>query len=123
MIYVKINDTRYPASIDGRMRDHEWDGRASKYITLSMSFDEASQLFTDDLNWSIIMTEEEDIYKVNNEGQNVFIETITSEEEYDNSEYSIMGNITAHRDGTITVQMGMPTAEELLNMLIGGIEQ
>ena len=39
-------------------------------------------------------------------------------EEYDNSDYCILGDITVHRDGTITVKMGKPTAEELNQILM-----
>ena len=39
------------------------------------------------------------------------------EEIYDNSEYSIAGDIIDLRDGFVTVKMGKPTAEELLALL------
>ena len=35
-------------------------------------------------------------------------------EEYDNSDYSIADDIIDHRDGFVTVKMGIVTAEELL---------
>jgi hypothetical protein len=40
---------------------------------------------------------------------------------YDNSDYCIVGDIISHRDGTTTVKMGKPTAEELLNMIVEGL--
>ena len=44
------------------------------------------------------------------------MKTIIEQEVYDNSEYSILGDITVHKDGTVTVKMGKPTAEEILAM-------
>lgn len=38
-------------------------------------------------------------------------------DEYDNSEYSIAGDITDHRNGYVSVKMGQPTAEEILAIL------
>ena len=100
--YVKIHDVIYPASITGRIHDKDWDDRASKAIRLEMSFADALNLFVDDVDWSIIHEDET--------GEVV-------SEEYDNSDYSVAGDITDHRDGTITVKMGKLTAEELLAII------
>ena len=43
-------------------------------------------------------------------------------EEYDNSDYCILGDITVHRDGKVTVKMGKPTGEELYNILREAVE-
>ena len=43
-------------------------------------------------------------------------------EEYDNSDYCMAGDVTVHRDGTVTVKMGKPTAEELYNILKEAVE-
>ena len=32
MIYIKVNDNLYPASISGKMSDKEWDERESKAL-------------------------------------------------------------------------------------------
>ena len=37
MTYIKVNNTLYPATIDGRIADYEWDRRDTKSITLSMT--------------------------------------------------------------------------------------
>ena len=42
---------------------------------------------------------------------------VTKLEEYDNSEYSIAGDIIDHRNGKVTIKMGKSTAEELLLVL------
>ena len=53
-IYVKVQDTKYPASITGRIHDSDWDNRSSKAIKIKMAYDEAKALFIDDVNWSIV---------------------------------------------------------------------
>lgn len=37
MIYVKVNGTLYPATIDGQMQDYTWDNRETKTITMQGS--------------------------------------------------------------------------------------
>ena len=44
MIYVKINDTLYPATITGEEKDWNWGERPSKSITVEMSHAEANAL-------------------------------------------------------------------------------
>ena len=107
MTYIKINDVLYPASISGRMNDHDWGGRSSKTIHLTMSTADATSLFVDDVQWSIV-----DEY-IDDQEQ-------TQQIEYDNSEYCIAGDITDHRDGTVSVKMGKATDKELLEIMIGG---
>jgi hypothetical protein len=46
MIYVRINDSLYPASISGKINDRDWDGRESKSITVNMDYNTAVTLFT-----------------------------------------------------------------------------
>lgn len=104
-IYVEVNGTRYPAVITGKLKDKDWDDRASKAITLEMTYADAVALFVDDVDWNIV--EEHDAN-----------EEVTI---YDNSEYSTPGDIIDHRNGTITVKMGKPTAEEILAVLTGEV--
>lgn len=117
--YVEINGVKYPASITGRISDKDWDNRESKAIKIEMSYADASALFVDDMAWSIVQENEVQKEVVDEEG-NITFESAVETEVYDNSEYCIAGSITDHRDGTITVKMGKPTAEEILNILIGG---
>ena len=111
MTYVKINGTTYPAVINGKHIDREWNDRESKTITLEMPYADAAALFVDGLAWSILM----DVEQEQEDGS-----TITVQEEYDNSEYSMAGSITDSRDGTLAVKMGKPTQIETLESQITG---
>lgn len=112
MIYIKINNTLFPAMIDGKMVDHDWDNRDSKAITLEMDHATALKTFVNDLDWSIIC--HGDSYTDPRNG-----ETVTPEHEiYDNSDYCVAGSITDNRNGTITVKMGKKTDSEMLSELL-----
>ena len=123
-VYVKINDNQYAASITGRLHDKDWDNRESKAITLEMSYEDVVKNFVDDMQWFILQEVEETVEtEVEFENENgemetkVVTEVVTNLESYDNSEYSMVGDITMHQNGTVTVKMGKPTASELLAIL------
>lgn len=137
--YIKFNnnDTLYPAVIGGKMRDGDWDNRASKFIHVEMTYDEAISVFSDGVEWSIVQDVERQVETVkevvketiDEETQEVIQEvveetvfkTVVEQEVYDNSDYSILGDITVHTDGTVTVKMGKLTAlEEAYEILLGG---
>lgn len=111
MTYVKINGTTYPAVINGKHMDREWNDRESKTITLEMAYADAISLFVDGLTWSILM----DVEQEQEDGS-----IVTVQEEYDNSDYSMAGSITDNRDGTLAVKMGKPTKIEMLESRITG---
>lgn len=104
IIRIKIDNTLYPAEVNGRLNNPDWDDRDTKAITLKMAYSKAVETFVDGLPWSIV---------VETDG-----ETEAAREEYDNSEYSLAGDITDHRDGTVTVVMGKPTELELAMELL-----
>lgn len=122
MLFIKINETLYPATISGRVADKDWDNRASKAITLEMDYATAIALFVDGLNWSIVQQNEVPVYQVDEDGRAVLDEsgnpiqtgTKIQESEWDNSEYDVAGSITDHRNGTITAKMGKITDAEAL---------
>ena len=124
MIYVKVNGTLYPATIDGQMQDYTWDNRESKTITMQGTYDEIVGLFKDGALWSIVMKEtvqkrSEDGSLVLDEAGNPVTEEQTSE--WDNSEFSMSGPITDNRDGTVSIKMGKPTdLEDAMELLLGG---
>ena len=117
MIFIKINNTLYPATISGRVSDSGWDNRESKSIKIEMDYETASDLFVDGLVWSIIQQEEVPTYDEND----VQTGTEMQETEFDNSEYCLAGDLTDHRDGTITAKMGKLTdLEEAYEIMFGG---
>lgn len=118
--YIEINDTRYPAIITGRLADADWGNRASKAITIELSYVEALELFVDNIAWFIVQ-EDERQEAIEDEAGNISYETVTTVDRYDNSDYNIAGDIIDHRNGTITVKMGKPTAEELLALFEEGL--
>ena len=40
-IYIKVNNTEYPATVKGERTDRSWDNRDTKTIYLTMTHDEA----------------------------------------------------------------------------------
>lgn len=108
-IYIKVNGTEYPAVLNGKARDGEWDNRETKTIRLAMSYEEALALLPDNTPWSIV---QRDMVDVLDEQGNPTGETKEVVNEYDNSEYSLAGDITDHRDGTVSIKMGKPTETE-----------
>ena len=115
MTYIKVNNTLYPATINGKIADYEWDRRDTKSITLSMTYAEVLALLPDNTAWSIV--QKDTVHKIGEDGQpmvddsgNPVTEEVTTE--FDNSEYSMSGVIRDNRDGTVTIKMGKPTEIE-----------
>ena len=96
--FVKINAVNYPAEIYGHVRDRDWDNRESKVIILSLTIEEALDLFVNGLQWAIVYG----------------TQTINQED------YVIAGPITDNRNGTVSVRMGKATATEVSNVITGG---
>ena len=116
MVKIKIKENEFDAHVSGQIEDREWGKRASKSITLAMDYATAAATFADDVPWSILY-QPSDYYDP--ETQQMVTPPV---EEYDNSDYCILGDITVHRDGTVTVKMGKPTGEELYNILREAVE-
>ena len=110
-IYIKVNNTEYPAAVSGVYNDRTWNGRDTKTITLTMTHDAAAALLLDNTPWSIV---QRDMVDVLDEQDQPTGETKEVVNEYDNSEYSISGEITDYRDGTVSIKMGKPTETETL---------
>ena len=120
MTYFKTNGTEYPASIAGRMADRDWDGRASKSVTLTMTHAAAVQLFVDGLVWSIVQRDTVPVYGEDGKPTG---ETEEQVQEWDNADYAVAGPITDNRDGTITAKMGKKTELELAREQAADAEQ
>ena len=110
-IYVKVNNTEYPATVDGVNNDRTWDGRDTKTITLTMTHDEAATLLPSGTPWSIVQRDMVDVLDEQGEPTGETKEVVN---EYDNSAYSLAGDITDHRNGTVSIKMGKPTEAETL---------
>ena len=131
-ITILVEGVEYSVlSVIGKIKDGGWNDRESKYIKLEMGAAEAAEVFKDGISWSIVERGERSVVAVDEEGNIVYDEAgnitmKTTEEyrnEYDNSEYCVLGDIVIHPDGTCTVAMGKETAEEkLITMMYGGVE-
>ena len=108
-IYIKVNNTEYPAAVNGNLVDRNWNGRDTKTIYLTRSYDAVVALLPDNTPWSIVQRETQDVL---DEQGNPTGETEEVVNEWDNSMYSLSGAITDHRNGTVSIKMGKPTETE-----------
>ena len=108
-IYIKVNNTEYPATVDGVNNDRTWNGRESKAVTLAIAYTTASQLFVDGLSWSIVQRDTVPVYDKDGKPTG---ETEEQVQEWDNSDYNVAGSITDNRNGTCTCKMGKKTQLE-----------
>ena len=116
MIYIKVNQTEYPAANN----DRAWGNRKSKAVTLEMTHAAAVQLFVDGLSWSIVQRDTVPVYGTDGNPTGATEEQV---QEWDNADYCVAGPITDNRDGTITAKMGKKTEVELLRETSADAEQ
>lgn len=97
MTKVRIGESTYPASLTGAVKDGKWDGRESVSILLTMRAVQAIALFTDNVQW--------------------YVQEVAQDatQEWDYSAYCVAGDVTDHRNGTVTVKMGKKTELETAN--------
>lgn len=108
--FIKVNGVEYPATLIYNYKDRNWDMRESVAVHLTMTAAEAAALLPSNTPWSIVFRETKD--KLDNDGNPTGqTEEVVTEE--DMSTYSLAGDITDHRDGTVSVKMGKPTESEL----------
>lgn len=108
--FIKVNGQEYPATLIYNYKDRNWDMRETQTLYLIMTHDEAAALLPDNTPWSIV--QRDTVPKYDEQGKPTG-ETKEVVNEYDNSEYSLAGDITDHRNGTVSIKMGKPTESEL----------
>lgn len=102
--FLKANNTETPCEAAEHYRDSAW-GRPTCTVTIKASAAEIAALLPNNAPWSLI--EREDVLDELGAptGQTV-------DHERDMSDYSLSGDITDHRDGTVSIKMGKPTESE-----------
>ena len=108
--FIKVNGQEYPAKFISKYQDLNWDKRETQTIYLTMTHDEVAALLPSGTPWSNVFRETKDVLDADG---NPTGETKEVVNEYDNSEYSLAGDITDHRNGTVSIKMGKPTESEL----------
>ena len=118
--FIKVNGQEYPAKFISKYQDLNWDKRETQTIYLTMSHDEAAALLPTGTPWSIVQRDTVDVLDENGMLTGQTEEVVN---EYDNSEYSLAGEITDYRDGTVSIKMGKPTEAETLRAQLAEIEE
>ena len=104
--FLKANNTETPCEAAEHYRDSAW-GRPTCTVTIKASAAEIAALLPNNAPWSL--SEREDVLD-----ENGMLTGQTVDHERDMSEYSLSGDITDHRDGTVSIKMGKPTEVETL---------
>ena len=107
--FIKVNGQEYPATCVYIYKDRNWDMRDTQTVHLTMPYAQAAALLPSGTPWSNVFRETKD--KFDNDG-NPTGETEEVVTEEDMSTYSLAGDITDHRDGTVSIKMGKPTETE-----------
>lgn len=108
--FIKVNGQEYPATLIYNYKDLNWDMRETQTVHLTMPYAQAAALLPDNTPWSIVQRDMVDVLDEQGKPTGKTKEVVN---EYDNSEYSLAGDITDHRDGTVSIKMGKPTESEL----------
>ena len=107
--FIKVNGQEHPAACIYNYKDRNWDMRETQTVHLTMPYAQAAALLPSGTPWSNVFRETVD--KVDNDG-NPTGETDEVVTEEDMSAYSLAGEITDYRDGTVSIKMGKPTETE-----------
>ena len=108
--FIKVDGQEYPATCIYNYKDRNWDMRESVAVHLTMPYAQAAALLTSGTPWFNVFREERDVLDENGELTGQTEEVVTEE---DMSAYSLAGEITDYRDGTVSIKMGKPTESEL----------
>lgn len=118
--FIKVNGQEHPAACIYNYKDRNWDMRETQTVHLTMPYAQAAALLPSGTPWSNVFRETVD--KVDNDG-NPTGETDEVVTEEDMSAYSLAGEITDYRDGTVSIKMGKPTEAETLRAQLNEIEE
>lgn len=107
--FIKVAGQEYPAKVIYLYKDRNWDMRETQTAHLTMPYAQAAALLTTGTPWFNVFRETVD--KLDNDGNPTGqTEEVVTEE--DMSAYSLAGEITDYRDGTVSIKMGKPTEAE-----------
>lgn len=107
--FIKVGGQEYPATLIYNYKDRNWDMRETQTVHLTMPYAQAAALLPSGTPWSNVFREMKD--KLGNDGNPTGqTEEVVTEE--DMSAYSLAGEITDYRDGTVSIKMGKPTETE-----------
>ena len=107
--FIKVAGQEYPATCIYNYKDRNWDMRESVAVHLTMPYAQAAALLPSGTPWFNVFREERDVLDENGELTGQTEEVVTEE---DVSAYSLAGEITDYRDGTVSIKMGKPTEAE-----------
>ena len=107
--FIKVNGQEHPATLIYNYKDRNWDMRETQTVHLTMPYAQAAALLTTGTPWFNVFREQKDVLDENGMLTGQTEEVVTEE---DMSAYSLAGEITDHRDGTVSVKMGKPTETE-----------
>lgn len=118
--FIKVNGQEYPATLIYNYKDRNWDMRETQTVHLTMPYAQAAALLPSGVKWSNVFREQKDVLDENGMLTGQTEEVVTEE---DMSAYSLAGEITDYRDGTVSIKMGKPTEAETLRSQLAEIEE
>ena len=107
--FIKVAGQEYPATCVYIYKDRNWDMRETQTVHLTMPYAQAAALLTTGTPWSIVQRDMVDKLDTDGNPTGQTEEVVTEE---DMSAYSLAGQITDYRDGTVSIKMGKPTEAE-----------
>jgi hypothetical protein len=107
--FIKVGGQEYPATLIYNYKDRNWDMRETQTVHLTMPYAQAAALLLSGTPWSNVFRETKNVLDADRNPTGETEEVVTEE---DMSAYSLAGEITDYRDGTVSIKMGKPTETE-----------
>lgn len=117
--FIKVGGVEYPATLIYNYKDRNFGLRETQTVHLTMPYAQAAALLVSGVQWSNVFRVTRDVLDSDGSATGETEEAVTEE---DMSEYSMSGAITDYRDGTVSVKMGKPTAEEQMSAQLAELE-